>query len=283
MTTVKPWTIAIVLGLSCSVILKWPAAEAQDRWNTRPQEGFDFRPPSADHPTALLALRQVANTITVKILAGESWGSGTIVKRDRGRYEVITNAHVLTAGQGRPIRIKTMDGRTHPARVMPRSSAKPTDLALLEFRSPHSYQAATLVANPGLPIGAPVFSAGYPFHAGQSDSMEFVVNAGKIALVPDQIFTGGYQVGYTNVVEKGMSGGPVLAGNGHVVAINGMHAFPIWGDPYVYEDGSKPNLHQKAKMRQLSWGIPSGRILSFLGLPQTNAFSVKQQMEPPIL
>lgn len=66
----------------------------------------------------------------------------------------------------------------------------------------------------------------------------------------------GYQIGYTNDIEKGMSGGPVLNRAGEVVAVNGMHAYPLWGDPYVFKDGSHPEQSLKQQMVRYSWSIP---------------------------
>lgn len=43
---------------------------------------------------------------------------------------------------------------------------------------------------------------------------------------------------------------------GQVVGINGMHAYPLWGDPYVFKDGSLPCPKMRAVMEQSSWAIP---------------------------
>ena len=67
---------------------------------------------------------------------------------------------------------------------------------------------------------------------------------------------GGYQIGYTNDIEKGMSGGPLLNARGEVVGVNGVHAYPLWGDPYQYKDGSEPNAALREQMSKYSWGIP---------------------------
>ena len=244
MSSAKRWPGAFILCLRSTGFLNSPPSTAQDLWGSQQPQPFFFQPLIKGQTAATLALRDVAQAITVKVLAGDNSGSGTILRRDGVTHVVITNAHVLTTARGGRVEIRTMVGRTYPARLMPRSSGKPADLALLEFTSTLPYAPAILNLTPDLPVGTPVHAAGYPFQANPSSRSGFVVASSHIALIPKRMFTGGYQVGYTNMVEKGMSGGPVLSVDGQVVAINGMHAFPIWGNPYVYDDGSKPNPDQ---------------------------------------
>ncbi|HAJ64669.1 MAG TPA: serine protease, partial [Cyanobacteria bacterium UBA8543] len=79
---------------------------------------------------------------------------------------------------------------------------------------------------------------GFPFAMDWSDSMGFVLTTGQVSLLLNRALVGGYQVGYTNEIQKGMSGGPILNRQGKLVGINGMHKYPLWGDPYIYKDGS---------------------------------------------
>lgn len=226
-------------------------------------------------------LPTLARAITVKVLAGESWGSGTIIRRSGATYGVITNAHVLTAGVGRPILIRTADGCVYPARLTPHASNNSSDLALLEFTSTTSYSHVSLDPELTSSIGAPVYSAGYPLDPQPPSNAGFVLAKGRIVLILQRMFAGGYQVGYSNRVEKGMSGGPVLSAGGRLVAINGLHAFPIWGNPYVYDDGSIPPREQLERMRELSWGIPPRGILMFLGaLPASSPAAIAPPSRP---
>ena len=57
-----------------------------------------------------------------------------------------------------------------------------------------------------------------------------------------------------------MSGGALLNSKGEVVAVNGMHAYPLIGRPYIYEDGTTPKEKLINEMVHYSWGIPINRI-----------------------
>lgn len=216
------------------------------------------------------ASQQLAKSITVKVLSSSEygWGSGTLIQQQGDVYTAVTNEHVLVAGDP-PYRIQTPDGKIHPATVKLRgASFQGNDLALLEFRSTGTvYPVAKLGTKLGA-IPAPedeVFAGGFPFSYEASlppnspAGIEgFKFTAGKVSLVLDKALEGGYQLGYTNDIEKGMSGGPVLNCAGQLVGINGMHAYPLWGDPYIFQDGSEPTPQMREQMIPLAFAIPVG-------------------------
>ena len=218
-----------------------------------------------------IQLEQAARLITVRILSSpkqkrdRSLGSGVLFYKDKltSTYGVITNNHVLQAGEA-PYSIQTPDGKTHRANsVVQKKQLRGNDLALLEFVADSEYRIATK-SNQQAAIGAWVMSAGFPLKNSKSKSGRFVIKPGKIQLVLDKALEGGYQIGFTNDVEKGMSGGPLLNGAGELVGINGLHANPIWGDPYVFEDGSYPTDAQREQISQYSWGIPLETVKQLL-------------------
>lgn len=110
---------------------------------------------------------------------------------------------------------------------------------------------ASLRSSNTLSEGDRVFAAGFPF-----DGRGFVLTKGRVSLLPDRALEQGYKIGYTNDIQKGMSGGPLLNRQGEVVGINGMHAYPLWGDPYVYRDGSLPSAEVRDRMISLAFAIP---------------------------
>jgi tetratricopeptide (TPR) repeat protein/S1-C subfamily serine protease len=200
-------------------------------------------------------LQQIARSITVKVLSGDNRGSGTLISRQRDGqnqvYTVLTNSHVVTLGQ--PYRIETPDGQVYPAELKGGELVENfagKDAALLEFRSSNDYPVATQTGNSPT-VGDQVLAAGFPY-----DGDELAFAPGTVELLPDLALQGGYQIGYSSEIQQGMSGGPVLNGQGELVAINGMAAFPILQQAYTYTDGSRPDDDLRQQMNRVSWGIP---------------------------
>ncbi|WP_232224244.1 serine protease [Mastigocladopsis repens] len=199
-------------------------------------------------------LQKLAHSITVKIISGEKGGSGILIQKEGQLYTVLTSQHVLETEK--PHFIHTPDGQNYPAELVKEVNYNNKDLVLLQFRASGNYAVASLGNSSTLEEGDEVFAAGFPFEDNSSASREFVTRPGRISLLLERSLKGGYRIGYTNEIEKGMSGGPVLNREGKVIGINGIHAQPLWGDPYVYEDGSQPNDALRERMRRSSWGVP---------------------------
>ncbi|ARV61576.1 hypothetical protein BZZ01_25730 [Nostocales cyanobacterium HT-58-2] len=199
-------------------------------------------------------LQKLAESITVKIISGEKGGSGILIQKEGQLYTVLTSQHILEVGK--PNFIRTPDGQNYQAELVKEVNYYNKDLVLLQFRANGNYAVASLANSSTLKEGDKVFAAGFPFEEDSSESRQFVTKAGRISLLLERSLRGGYRIGYTNEIEKGMSGGPVLSSEGKVIGINGIHAQPLWGDPYVYEDGSQPNDALRDRMRRSSWGVP---------------------------
>jgi S1-C subfamily serine protease len=230
--------------------------------------------PSTEHST--LQMQKLAKSITVKVLSKGFLGTGVLIKRQGSVYTVLTNAHVVRAGE-KPYQIQTPDGKIHTALVskpdqpLHKMSRQDNDLALLLFRSRTvHYAVASLGSASSLNIGNDVFAAGFPFDSEGIKDTGFVFKSGKISLVLDKALAGGYRLGYTNDIQLGMSGGPLLNRAGKVVAINGIHAEPLWGEPYMYQDGTEPEPSLRKQLAQYSWGIPIETFLQ-MEIPSVTA------------
>jgi serine protease Do len=203
----------------------------------------------------LQGLQRYARNITVKVLSDDNWGSGILVRRQGDSYTVLTNQHVLWIGEN--FTVQTPDGKSYVAKRDAKTGFGKNDLGMLHFTSTpnNTYPIANLGCSLKLPSGTPVFAAGFPLPLTEQSTKGFKFTSGSISLISQKAFEGGYQVGYSNSIEKGMSGGPVLNARGEVIAVNGMHQEPLWGDPYIYQDGSKPTIGFNI-LSHSSWAIP---------------------------
>ena len=210
-------------------------------------------------------VREKAQVITVKVLSGEVLGSGFLIQQQDSVYTVVTNAHVLRAGSA-PYQIQTFDGQIYAAEVDKTDDLQGNDLALLQFRSVNPvYAVATLGTLPTL--GNEVYVAGFPVDEMSNSPASTLKNGemkftfGKVSMLLEKALEGGYQIGYTNDIEKGMSGGPLLNIRGEVVGVNGMHAYPLWDAPSVFQNGSSVEGSLQEKINSLSWAIPIAKVL----------------------
>jgi S1-C subfamily serine protease len=229
---------------------------------------------------SIARLNQLARSITVRVISGETLGSGIIIYQQGSVYQVLTNAHVLRSADP-PYQIQTPEGRIHPAKLLKNINFYGNDLGLLQFTSSRNYAVAKFGKSSHLKVGDEVFATGFAFPletsqitpanpilpsqkqevntiypASTEESISFMFTAGKFSLKLDKALTGGYQIGYTNQVEQGMSGGPLLNRQGELVGINGLHANPLWDAPDLYQDGSTPSPALQQQISQLSWAVP---------------------------
>jgi S1-C subfamily serine protease len=261
----------LLMGLSVSPTSSYPAADILP--------SHQLTNPTGYQPSKLseAQLAEQARLITVKVISGETWGSGILIQRQGSLYAVLTNNHVLQPGK--PIEIVTSDGVVHQAALNKTANFRNKDLALLQFSSDReSYAVAVVGTSTQLMVGEDVFAAGFPF-VDDPKQGAFFFTIGKVAFVSDKALEDGYQIGYTNAIAIGMSGGPVLNHQGELIAINGMHAKPLWGDPYVYENGQQPCLPLRQKMRELSWAIP---VDVFVQLAPNDILSSSRDLHLPI-
>ena len=235
---IKPiWILVSCLGL-----LIFPVGEyvSDSRSN--------FKTQSADL-LSQFALEQAKATV-VRIRSKAAFGSGILIHSDRNRYIVVTNRHVVKNRQ--KFHIQTPDNRIHLGTIV--TVAPQDDLAILEFISDRIYPVAAINLKP-LKLNEPLFAAGFPFN-----SDRLVVTSGKMLLETEKPLKQGYQIGYSNPIQKGMSGGAVFNSLGEVVGINGRSANPIIPD-YQYQDLTYPSQRLQKQMTQLSWGIPIAKAI----------------------
>lgn len=126
---------------------------------------------SAQHLASQLPqeqLKQLAESITVKISSGNNGGSGILIRKEGQIYTVLSNQHVLESGK--PPLIRTPDRKTHQADLVREVNFAGNDLALMQFRANGNYAVASLGNSSNLKDGDEVFAAGFPFEAYWSES-----------------------------------------------------------------------------------------------------------------
>lgn len=240
-------------------------------------------------------INQIAADISVKIVDQDFLGSGFIVQQTGQKYIVITNQHVLRAGEA-PYSIETADGKQFQAKVISEMADDnhSYDLAILEFESDTVYATANIGNSFNLEVGEAVFAVGFPYNQfplrktpalfeqpnieqNEAKSRGLAIKRGRIAIVLDQALEEGYQIAYTNDVKKGMSGGPLLNYQGEVVGVNGKHAYPLWESPEIYQDGTEPCPPLQELITRSSLAIPIEKSIELK--PQLKSLSSPSNSE----
>ena len=243
-------------------------------------------PDSAYDDVLAEGIDKIAANITVKILDRDFLGSGFMVQQEGDRYTVITNQHVLRAGEG-SYRVQTADGKIHSAQVVESGvkSDRQYDLAVLEFTTNTDYAVAKIGSSLYLEVGEPIFAVGFPYSELETEVSTstgdkvsgLAIKTGRIAIILNKALIEGYQIGYTNDVKKGMSGGPLLNNRGEVVGINGKHAYPLWESPELYQDGSQPCPALEELITRSSLAIPIEKSIELN--PKLESLRAKSNVE----
>ena len=210
----------------------------------------------------------LAQSSTVRIIHGNTAGTGVVIYHQDGTYTVLTNWHVV--GSDDVFQIMTADGTIHQL-LQPPQQLGNFDLAIVQFQSPESYQVAT-IATGDPEVGEKVYAAGFPLYEQNDTSVNtislgtqaFRLTQGEISLIPPKSLPEGYHLGYTNDTAIGMSGGPIFDTKGFLIGVHGRGKYrdPDFG-VYTFEDGSEPTPEMLETMIESSWGIPIATYLQF--------------------
>lgn len=222
----------------------------------------------SNRPQVRVSVPAIARQVSVRILSNPGMGSGVIIKRQGQTYTVMTCAHVVADTQDNRYSIVTPDGRTHNGRWLHSAKFSDADLALVQFTSNQAYRVAAIADSKALEIGDRVYASGFPnWHWTNKNAIEetrnwgtrgFRFTSGKVAMLPKKSLQEGYQLGYTNEIEQGMSGGPVLDRYGRLIGINGRLKYPPQGNiAFMFADGTTPDDELFQQMEALSWAVPT--------------------------
>jgi serine protease Do len=253
------------LGLLVITTLLWSSLSTSGHKASR-VESTKSAPKASSIIQETIPVKNIAKQVTVRVLTKLGTGSGVVIAHQGKLYTVLTCEHVIANVSG-TFTVLTGDGKTHTAHLKLTPSLTGVDLALIEFKSKTPYQVAVLGNSGALLQGNKVYASGFPSYRflnqnALSDTRNwgmkaFKLTVGEISLLPQRTLPEGYRLGYTNEVEQGMSGGPVLNQRGQVIGINGRLKYPLQGiDGFTFADGTKPSEDLFKQMEALSWAIP---------------------------
>ena len=218
---------------------------------------------------------KLAQSSSVRIVRDNTAGTGVIIYHEGDVYTVLTNWHVVKTDSF--LQIMAADGQIYQL-LQPPQRLGNLDLALIQFQSRDSYQVAT-VATKDPEVGEKVYAAGFPLYEQDDSSMNtisqgiqaFRLTQGEVSLVLPKSLPSGYDLGYTNDTEIGMSGGPIFNTKGFLVGVHGRgkDRDPDFG-VYTFEDGSEPSPKMLETMIDCSWGIPITSYLQFTSQASQN-------------
>jgi S1-C subfamily serine protease len=148
-------------------------------------------------------------------------GSGIVLN---GSGEIVTNAHVVTTGEGTSIRraqqvyVEFADGNRVQAKIVGQDPN--ADVALLRVPTQGlQLRALPLGQSDNLAVGSPVAAIGSPFGQAQSMSVGIVSAVDRsISSLTDFQISGAIQT--DAAINPGNSGGPLIGADGRVIGIN---------------------------------------------------------------
>jgi S1-C subfamily serine protease len=225
-------------------------------------------PSSSDRNPAIVSA--IAHQLTVRLIGDYAAGSGVIIGHHGSTYQVLTCDHVIALDPRGVFQVLTSDGAAYSARKRDRFNFADLDLAVVEFTSDRTYPVATVSSDQNLSLMEPIYVAGFPNYQQKLDKLEstlelgiqpYFFSSGVVSLLLNQPLEQGYQIGITNEVYIGMSGGPVFNQKGEILGIIGRTQYAFGGvDAYRFADGSEPSPRLFEQMRSASWAIPIKKI-----------------------
>ncbi|QNP29178.1 tetratricopeptide repeat protein [Cylindrospermopsis curvispora] len=197
-------------------------------------------------PEWLSNIESKVREFTVRIDGDGNNGSGVIIAREGNTYTVLTSAHVLCKIPHKTSNnhcvtknhtLVTASGQKYPLDNSGIKLVQGVDIATVKFNSGENYPVATL-ANYAVENHQYVFTVGEP-KLGQTPRLTvgqiFSKENGLLALksagqelkdidyttIEDANLGKEYELVYTSVSQRGMSGGPVVDSQGRVICIHG--------------------------------------------------------------
>jgi S1-C subfamily serine protease len=147
-------------------------------------------------------------------------GSGVIVGREGNIYYVLTNRHVVE--KNGDYQVQTVDGTRYVVNSRQIQKLPGLDLAVVQFSSNQNYTVAKLGDSEKVSRRQKIYVVGYATPGVVVTTRTFIPAEGiilnRVAASKD-----GYALVYSlDIIQPGMSGGPVLDERGQLIGINGL-------------------------------------------------------------
>jgi Do/DeqQ family serine protease len=145
-------------------------------------------------------------------------GSGIIVRQKGGLYYVLTNNHVVSDEQNKPvdeIMIETNTGKEFPAKLVGRDERR--DLAMVSFESSEKFPLAVLGDSDAMQVGDWAIAVGNPLGFSSSVTMGIISALGRTG-GPGNNINDFLQTDAS--INQGNSGGALVNIRGEVIGIN---------------------------------------------------------------
>jgi S1-C subfamily serine protease len=226
----------------------------------------------SDQEEQIDSISSKARQVTVRLIGEYISGSGVIINSEKDNnnnniYYVLTCAHVLDRNlPHKSFQVITFDGNSYEAETETQIKLNGFDLAIVKFTTKSAYDVAIINQKNFLDNNQTVYAAGFPnlkYEQGdwkntfKQGVKHYQFNNGEIAIKLSRAMEGGYELGLTNEIEQGMSGGPLFNHQSELIGIVGRSKYGVGGiNAYKFVDGSYPSKEMLAEMESLSWAIP---------------------------
>jgi len=172
-------------------------------------------------------LKHRAKLVTVRIFAmvnnHEIGGSGVLIGKQNNHYLVLTNNHVVDT-KNINYKIETYTGNVYNGEIIWQNNQDliVDDLALISFKSEIEYQTVKIRNNYSPKKNETILASGFPFQDNLQQSKQIKYTFGNLNKILSKPLMGGYQLGYINNVNSGMSGGSILNLQVQLIVVNSL-------------------------------------------------------------
>jgi hypothetical protein len=193
----------------------------------------------------------------VRIKAGDSYASGTILKRTIKGSVILAVADHMFASDVKEVCIGfNQSSISMPGRVIYRGGSK-IDIALVIARFADDLTIHIPSISEGVRLGQSIRAVGF------TDRSQLMNETGTVSLMLEKSIQGGYSIGTSADVQKGMSGGGIFDADENLAGIISTHADPLWeSDIYFSDNGKVP----EEITRQVSSSSMAINIKDVIGL-----------------